>query len=245
MTQRMQRVHWYAFAFVLFSLFTLTPLVGAQLPSGTGDARVGLASGLPPSLLNNGAYGELLAIYTPRNPDEIQRLLGLARSDKESAEKDIAESRRLATAADGRVRIMNEEVKTTETRLSVAKKEKSAADRKTLDAELKRQKAELRYIERVRDGTQSDAVLLESQSNAATARVKALELETDVAKKYDGLVAVRTDGSSDIASYRDVLKRMLTAREEAANHEVDAASKEKTVATRRLKQLDSLSKLSN
>jgi hypothetical protein len=158
-----------------------------------------------------------LAIYTPRNSEEIQRLLGAARSAQESAENDIAESRRLVDVADGRVRIMNDEVKTTKTRLSVAKKAKDASDRTTLNIELKRQKAELKYIERVRDSKKSDAAWLDGKSNAWSARVKALELEVDVARKFENIVVAGTDSAPGIAGYRDALKQMLTARGEAAD----------------------------
>ncbi len=109
---------------------------------------------------------------------------------------------------------------------------------------MKRQKAELKYIERVRDANKSDAALLDSRSNAASARVKALELEADVSKKYDVVVA-RSDSAADIAGYRDALKKMLTARQEAADRVADSASSEKAVATRRLKQLDALTKINN
>lgn len=245
MTQREQSFPWYAVRFLLLALLALSPLVGSQQPPpGAGDARIGLESGLSPSLLKNGPLGELLSIYPPRNPDEVQQLLRLARSEQESAQKDIAESRRIADAADGRVRIMNEEVQTTKTRLSVAKKEKSPSDRIALESELKRQQAELKYIERVRDAYKSDSALLDSRSNAASARVKALELETDVSRKYD-VVAAPSDSAVDIAGYRDALKKMLTARQEAADRVADSASSEKAVATRRLKQLDALSKINN
>jgi len=243
MTQRVQSFHWYAVRFVLFALLALSPLKGSQQPPGAGDARIGLESGLSPSLLKGGPLGELLSIYPPRKPEEVQQLLGLARSEQESAQKDIAESRRIADAADGRVRIMNDEVQTTKTRLSVAKKEKNASDRTALESELKRQKAELKYIERVRDAYKSDSALLDSRSNAASARAKALELEVDVSRKYD--VVARSDSAADIAGYRDALKKMLTARQEAADHVADSASSEKAVATRRLKQLDALAKISN
>ncbi len=122
MTQRVQSFHWYAVRLVLVALLALSPLQGSQQPPQPGDARLGLESGLSPSLLKNGSLGELLSIYPPRKPEEVQQLLGLARSEQESAQKDITESRRIADAADGRVRIMNGEVQTTETRLSVAKK---------------------------------------------------------------------------------------------------------------------------
>jgi hypothetical protein len=242
MTQRVQSFHWYAVRLVLVALLALSPLKGSQQPPDAGGARIGLEGGLSPSLLQNGPLGELLSIYPPRKPEEVQKLIGLAHSEQESAQKDIAESRRIADAADGRVRIMNEEVKTTETRLSVAKKEKSASDRNALESELKRQKAELKYIERVRDAYKSDAALLDSRNSAASARVKALELEADVSRKYD-VVAGGSDSASDIAGYRDALKKMLAARQEAADRVASSASSEKDVATRRLKQLDALAKI--
>jgi len=244
MKQRVRSFYRYAVLFVSLALLALSPLQGSQQSPPPGDARVGLESGVSPSLLKNGPLGELLSIYPPRKPEEVQKLIGLAHSEQESAQKDIAESRRIADAADGRVRIMNEEVKTTETRLSVAKKEKSASDRNALESELKRQKAELKYIERVRDAYKSDAALLDSRNSAASARVKALELEADVSRKYN-VVAVSSDSAADIAGYRDALKKMLTARQEAADRVADSASSEKAVATRRLKQLDALSKITN
>jgi len=57
------------------------------------------------------------------------------------------------------------------------------------------------------------------------------------------VVAARSDSAADIAGYRDALKKMLTAREEAADRVAAAASSEKAVATRRLKQLDALAKI--
>ena len=228
---------------VVLSIIAAAPLMGSQLPPNPGDALVGLEAGLPPSLLRSGPLGELIMVYTPRNPDELQRLLNLARSDRDSAEKDTAESRRLAAAADGRVRIVNEEVQTTKTRLSVAKKAKNESDSTTLAVELKRQEAEMKYIERVRDTNRADAADLDSQNVAASARVKALELEVDVARKYNEVIAAGAESSPVIAGYQEALKQMLSAQQEAADREADAASKQKILAVRRLKQLDALSKL--
>jgi len=246
MTTRVKSIFRSAAGLVLISVFSVNQGRGSQQPPIApiaSVARDGLGTGLPPSLLRDGPVGELLAVYAPRNREEIKRLLDAAHTDKETADADVKESRRVVEAAEGRVKIMEGEVKTTKTRLGVANKTKSDSDRTSLNMDLKRQEAELKYIERVRDVNKADSAWLDSRIAAASARVKALEDEANVAKKYDELTGGRSADSSDIAGYRELLKRMLNSHEESANRAQDAASRQKTAASRRLEQLDELTKL--
>ncbi len=218
----------------------------AQNPAGNTStgALVGLPAGLPPSILRGGTTGELMAVYTPRSPEEIQRLLEIAKSSQQSAENSYAESVRLAQSASGQLQIMTEELRTTETRLNVAKKAKNSSDVSLLTNEAKRQEAERKYLVSLRDAMNADMESLNSQRIAAGAQVKALQIESDAAKKHDEIVAANSEKASNTTSYAALLKQLFSARKEAADRALEAASKQTSVASRKLKQLDALSKLS-
>jgi hypothetical protein len=199
----------------------------------------------PATMLQGGLIGELLSIYPPRDPDEVRRLLDSARSFRQSAENEVTQSRTLAEAADGRVRIMDEELKTTKTRLDVAKNMKNEVDRGRLEKDARQQDSEKKYLVRLRDVLKADADRLDSDREAADARVKALELEVDMAAAQSQLSLANPATESDISSYKNVLEQMLKAQKTAAELGMMASDKRKQVADRRLKQLDALSKLSS
>jgi hypothetical protein len=211
-------------------------------PAVAGTPAVTSVS-LSKTMLRGGQMGELLSVYVPRQESEISRLAGDARAMQRSAESEIDEARNLATEADGRVRITSEEIETTKTRRDVARKAKDEAARAELEATLKRQSSEKAYLERLRDALRADADRLEADREASQARVKALDLELEVARSY---VQVGSPSATPemVTQYRQSLQRMLDAQKNSAEHWKDASEKRRQVADRRLKQLQSLSKLS-
>ncbi len=222
------------------------PAPGVSAPAVPSPARVGMGTEAPATMLRGGPMGELMSVYPPRPVEEIRRQLDNSRALQKSADNDIAESRQLAEAADGQVRIMTEELQTTKTRLSVAKKMNNDGDRASLALDAKRQEAEKKYLERLRDAMRADAARLDSESGAAQARVKALELEVEVARRHAELAAIAAPNlpaASDLSGYRTMLRRMLDAQRYAAKRGKEAAEKRQQVADRRLKQLDALVKL--
>jgi hypothetical protein len=234
--------------FILPALFCMvaSASVGAQTPADLRPDGV-LADRdivMPASLLRGGPMGELLSVYAPRHPGEIEGLLDAFRSLRELAEERYTESNRMAATADGRVRIMKEELDTTKTRLSVAKKAKNDADIATFTAEVKRQEAEKTYIERLRDALKADAAFLDSERAAAAGQIKALELEADVASKHADILASPEENRVDISTYSDLLRQMFNARRTAGDLTSDAGSRQEEAAARKLKQLDALSALS-
>jgi hypothetical protein len=239
--------------FVFLTSFTILTLelmfnssVNAQAPAGdrTGGALVGLPSGVPPSILRGGSTGELMSVYNPRSKEEIQRQLELAKSAQQSAENSYAESVRRAQSASGQLQIMTEEQRTTQTRLSVARKEKNSSNVSSLTSEAKRQEAERKYLVSLRDATAADMASLDSQRVAAAAQVKALQIESDAAKKHDEIISANSEKAADTAGYATLLKQMFSAQKEGADRALEAASKQNALASRKLKQLDALSKLS-
>ena len=139
---------------------------------------------------------------------------------------------------------MTEELRTTETRLSVARKEKNSADVSLLTSEAKRQGSEKKYLISLRDAMNADMASLDSQRIAAGAQVKALQIESDAAKRHDEIIAGNTEKPADTASYAALLKQMFSARKEGADRALEAASKQAALASRQLKQLEVLGKLS-
>jgi hypothetical protein len=113
-----------------------------------------------------------------------------------------------------------------------------------LTNEAKRQEAERKYLVSLRDAMNADMESLNSQRIAAGAQVKALQIESDAAKKHDEIVAANSEKASNTTSYAALLKQLFSARKEAADRALEAASKQTSVASRKLKQLDALSKLS-
>ena len=209
-----------------------------------GDARAGQVTTAPTSLLRGGPLGELVSIYSPRNPQEIQRQAENAQAEQRMAQGELDASRRNAEAADGQVRIMNEELQTTKTRRDVAKKLKNDADRISLSANTQQQNTEKSYLERLRDALRADADWLESERDAAGARAKAFQAEADVSRKLAQISAsASTPYPADLSSYRSLLKQMLDAQKNAANKAIYASSKRKEVADKRLQHLEALSKI--
>jgi hypothetical protein len=218
----------------------LSAPAASQSPADPSVAR-GMPASVSATMLRGGEMGELLAVYVPRSDAEVRRLLDDMRNLQRSAESEVAETRRLASEADGRVRIMQEEIKTTKVRRDVAKKEKDQAARSELDATLKRQERERDYLGHLRDALRADADRLDAEKAASGARVKALELELQVADRYEEIAAAQTADAPD--EYCALLGRVLEAQKQSADKWRDASDKRKKVAERRLKQLQSLSKL--
>jgi len=195
------------------------------------------------TMLRGGEVGELLSVYVPRDPSEVQRALEYAQFLERSAASEIDETRSLSSEADGRARIMKEEMQTTKVKRDVAKKAKDPTAQADLNATYKRQTREQSYLVHLRDALRADADRMEAERSAASARVKSLELEVRVAQKQAELSG-GTPSGEDVSQYRSMLKAMLDAQRQAADRSRDASDKRKRVADRRIKQLAALSKIS-
>ena len=218
----------------------------AQPPTRAGSpadtARSPLA-GNAATLLRGGEMGELLAVYVPRGETEVQRMLEDAREAERSAAGEVESIRRLEADADGRARIMREEIQTTRVRWDVARATRDQRASAELDATYKRQVRERVYLEQLRDALRADAGRLEADRAAAGAWVKALELELLVSRKnldLSGPVAP----PHLVAQYRSLLRQMLDAQQAAAIRAREAADHRRLVAERKLRQLESLNRLS-
>ena len=195
------------------------------------------------TLLRGGEMGELLAVYVPRTEIEVQRMLEDAREAERSAAGEIAAIRRLATDADGRARIMREEIQATKVRWDVSRATKDTRATQELDATYRRQLKERDYLEQMRDALRADADRLEADQVAAGASVKALELELLVSRKNLDLSGPKPT-SFAVTQYKQLLREMLAAQQDAAVRGRDAADRKRLVAERRLRQLDTLNRLS-
>ncbi len=236
----MNRRSWW-FGTMSVALLGASMLPGPATAQSPPDSAATRAMRTAP-LLRGGEMGELLSVYVPRAESELRRLLEESRNLERSAGSEVDNSRRLATEADGRARIMKEEIETTKVRRDVAKKSKDKTAQSELDATSKRQSRELDYLENLRDALRADADRLESERAAAAARAKALELELRVTHRNAeiGSAPVTAETASQ---YRSLLREMLEAYKQSADRWADASGKRKRVAERRLKQLESLSKL--
>jgi hypothetical protein len=228
---------------VLAALLSLDPAAArAQAPADTSQraAIVGSAE----SLLRGGEMGELLAVYVPRGSMEVQHQLDDARTSDRSAATMVDGTRRLAADADGRARIMREELQSNRVRFDVARKSQDAVATTELEAAYKRQSRELDYLTQVRDALRADADRMDADRAAASAHIHALELELAVAQKHIELSRGRKPTAATVSQYRLLLHDMLDAQRTAAERVRDAAERRRLVADRRLKQLESLNKLS-
>jgi hypothetical protein len=196
------------------------------------------------SLLKGGAMGELLAVYVPRSEDDIKSLIEGAKKLQDAAQNEIDDAQKIAVEADGRAKVMKEEIQTNQEKLSLAKKTKNEAAKTELEAALKRQKRELSYLTSVSDAARTDSDRLKTEKTAFAARAKALELELDVAKQNVELSAATPTADSE-AKYRAQLRNLLEAQRAAADRSSEAAEMLKRVAEKRLKQLESLAKIAS
>jgi hypothetical protein len=195
-----------------------------------------------PSVLRSGTMGELSAIYIPRSEATIKESLEFARDLEKTSADGLSESKRLATEADGRLQIINEELRTSTTRRDVAKKTKQQAQRQELDAAIKQQQRERDYVKEMKEAIETDSERLDSDRAAAAAYVKALELELDVARRQ---AEIGSDPAPLVAaSYREMVRKMLEAQRDAADLWTEAGKRREAVAERKLHQLGTLDKVS-
>jgi hypothetical protein len=195
------------------------------------------------TLLRGGTVGELFAVYIPRSESAIQNSIDFARSLSLAASNDLTEARRLAIDAEGRLRILNEEIRTSKTRRDVAKKTKNEGQRLELDIAVKQQDRERNYLETLKASLKTNVERLESDRIAADAYVKALEIELTVARKNAEIGTAPTP--AETAAYRDILRIMLDAQRVAAEDWVSAGELRKRTAEHQIKQVQTLDKLNN
>jgi hypothetical protein len=218
-----------------------------------GSARV--------SLLKGGEMGELLTVYVPRNESEVQRLLADSRDTEASMEGAVERTQKLVIEADGRARIMKEELEATRVRRDVARKLKDAAAMAQLESAFQRQDREHSYLEDLREALRADIDRIETERQAAASRTKALELEMRVVQRHRVLTspnrsasgsgsgtqpaaaAVRTPTPEELAHYRGLLRDMLDAQRDAAGRWATAAERRRVLAERKIKQLEALTRL--
>jgi hypothetical protein len=166
-----------------------------------------------------------------------------ARASDRAAATTVDGTRRLAADADGRARIMREELQSNRVRYDVARKAQDNVATGELDAAYKRQTKELDYLTQMRDAIRAEADRMDADRVAAAAYIHALELELTVSTRHAQLSTGKRPPDATIAQYRLLLHDMLDAQRTAAERVRDAAERRRLAADRRLKQLESLSKL--
>ena len=234
----------------LIRLLAFTLLAGAAGPASVhAQARADTSQraaivGTSESMLRGGEMGELLAVYVPRGASEVQHQLDDARASDRSAATMVDGTRRLAADADGRARIMREELQSNRVRFDVARKSQDQVATTELDAAYKRQSKELDYLTQMRDALKADADRMDADRIAASAHIHALELELALSTRHAQLSTGKRPADAAVAEYRLALHDMLDAQRTAAERVRDAAERRRLTADRRLKQLESLGKLS-
>src|SRR5262249_23971274 len=151
------------------------PRVRAQVNADTSGraAIVGTAE----TMLRGGEMGELLAVYMPRGAGEVQHQLDDARGSDRAAATTVDGTRRLAADADGRTRIMREELQSNRVRYDVARRAGDAIAATELEAAYKRQSNELEYLTQMRDALRADADRMDADRLPAPAHTHALARE--------------------------------------------------------------------
>jgi hypothetical protein len=213
---------------------------GAPAPGAPSPAPA--APSPPSTTLPGGELAELLSAYVPRSVGDLQRLLADARVQERIADSEIDGAQRLAVEAEGRVRILRGEMLATRTRRDVAHRSGDLAARTRAEVAFRRQTREADYLEKLRDTMRQDAERATAERGAAAARVKALDLELNLARMNADL---RQPNPSllAISRYRDVLWQVLEAQRAAADRARDASAEQSRVAEMRLRQVYSLSML--
>ena len=199
--------------------------------------------GTAESMLRGGEMGELLAVYVPRGASEVQHQLDDARGSDRAAATTVDGTRRLAADADGRARIMREELQSNRVRYDVARKAQDNVATTELDAAFQRQSKELDYLTQMRDALKADADRMDADRIAAAAHIHALELELAVSTRHAQMSTGKRPPDATVAQYKLLLHDMLDAQRTAAERVRDAAERRRLAADRRLKQLESLTKL--
>lgn len=212
------------------------------------------------TLLRGGELGELLAVYMPRNETEVQRLLGDSRDMEGALAGDLERTRKLALDADGRARIMKQELEVTRARRDVARRAGDAPAAAGLEAEFQRQDRERAYLENLRDALRADAERLTAEREAVALRTAALDKELGVVQRYRIMTTPRTTGPhasatpaatggaaaptpEALALYRRQLRDMLEAQRVAADRFVRVAERRRQLAELKIRQMDALTRL--
>src|SRR5499427_8731050 len=230
-----------AFTVLVLALAPVPHAARAQVRADTSQ-RAAIV-GTSESLLRGGEMGELLAVYMPRGTNEVQHQLDDARASDRAAATTVDGTRRLAADADGRARIMREELQSNRVRYDVARKAQDNVATTELDVAYKRQSKELDYLTQMRDALKADADRMDADRVAAAAHIHALELELAVSTRQAQLATGKRPPDATVAQYRLLLHDMLDAQRTAAERVRDAAERRRLAADRRLKQLESLGRL--
>ena len=227
---------------VLCSLIAAAPRSASAQARADTSGRAAIV-GTAESMLRGGEMGELLAVYVPRGASEVQHQLEDARASDRAAATMVDGTRRLAADADGRARIMREELQTNRVRYDVARKAQDNVATSELDVAYKRQSKELDYLTQMRDALKADADRMDADRLAAAAHSHALELELAVSTRHTQMSTGKRLPDATVAQYKLLLHDMLDAQRTAAERVRDAAERRRLAADRRLKQLESLSRL--
>ena len=205
---------------VIFLTAAVRHAAEAQVRADTSE-RAAIV-GTSESLLRGGEMGELLAVYVPRGSMEVQHQLDDARASDRSAATMVDGTRRLAADADGRARIMREELQSNRVRYDVARKAGDPVATAELEAAYKRQSKELDYMTQVRDALRADADRMDADRVAASAHIHALELELAVARKHLELSTGKPTPTRAL-TVPAAAGRMLDAQRTSAERVRDAA----------------------
>src|SRR5262249_20659550 len=206
------------------ALVPLPHAVLAQAPAPPDTSQRAAIVGTAETMLRGGEMGELLTVYLPRGSAEVQHQLDDARSSDRAAATTVHGTRRLAADADGRARIMREELQSNRVRLDVARKSGDVVAATELEAAYKRQTKELDYLTMMRDALRADADRMDADRLAAAAHIHALELELAVAQKHTMLMDKKPQPAA-VQQYRLLLHDMLDAQRTASERVRDAAER--------------------
>ena len=224
------------------SVAALAPASARAQARADTSARAAIV-GTAESMLRGGEMGELLSVYVPRGTSEVQHQLDDARASDRAAATMVDGTRRLAADADGRARIMREELQSNRVRYDVARRAQDQVATTELDVAFKRQTKELDYLTQMRDALKADAERMDADRIAASAHIHALEMELALSTRHAQLSTGKRPADATVVQYRLLLHDMLDAQRTAAERVRDAAERRRLVADRRLRQLESLGKL--
>ncbi|MGH7499251.1 MAG: hypothetical protein ACREL3_10425 [Gemmatimonadales bacterium] len=177
-------------------------------------------------------------IIPAREPERIQRLLDLAKSNAREADAN------LTAASDARVRtkamidVKKQEISTVDARIKLADKSKQETDKITLNAEKKVAERQKEFLERREALHAAEIEEAKAGKKLGDATVRALELELQLQQRRQSKQqAPNADPTTTLKTdevIRELERKTLEAQRQQAQAQKDLAAKDEDIAKRRL-----------
>jgi hypothetical protein len=177
-------------------------------------------------------------VIPARQPERIQRQLDQAKATSSEADAKLQAATEARSTTKGQIEVKKQEISTIDSRIKLADKSKQDAEKVTLTAQKRVQERQKAFLERREALHATEIDEAKAMKKLATASVRALDLELQLAQKRQ----IRPQGpaanpSATLESdevIHELERKTLEAQRLQAQAQKDLADKDEDIAKRRL-----------